>query len=296
MPAMFEGSYVALVTPFSADGSVDQIALRGLIDWQIESGTHGLVPCGTTGENPTLSAAERAEVWRITIDQAAGRVPVIAGAGTNDTAQTVGLCRAAKDAGADGALVVVPYYNKPTQGGLHAHFTAAASAGCPVVLYNVPSRTGVSLSVDTIASLAKNPGIVAIKEATADLAFGSQIHARCAADPDASLALLSGDDFTALPLWAVGGQGSISVTANVAPGLSAQCWNAFSAGDLPGARAIHERLLPLHAAMFVETNPIPVKLALSMLGRCRPDARLPITPAAAATHALLAELLPTVLG
>ncbi len=289
---MFEGSYVAIVTPFAADGAVDEPALRGLVDWQIESGTHGLVPCGTTGENPTLSAQERAAVWRITIEQAGGRVPVIAGAGTNNTAETVELCRAAKDAGADGALVVVPYYNKPTQAGLHAHFTAAATAGCPVVMYNVPGRTAASLTVDTIASLADNPGIVAIKEATADLAFGSEIHARCGD----GLALLSGDDFTALPLWAVGGCGSISVTGNVAPALAAQCWNAFAAGDLATARAVHERLLPLHAAMFAETNPIPVKLALSMLGKCRPDARLPITPAVPATHAVLEELLARVLA
>lgn len=291
---MFEGSLVAIVTPFSADGGVDEPALRSLVDWQIESGSDGLVPCGTTGENPTLSPEERAAVWRITVEQTRGRVPVIAGAGTNDTAQTVRLCTAAAAAGADAALVVVPYYNKPTQAGLHAHFTAAADApgGLPVVMYNVPGRTSCGLILQTIAELAEHPRIVAIKEATADIAFGSEIHARCGD----SLTLLSGDDFTALALWAVGGRGAISVTGNVAPRLSADCYDAFAAGDLTGARALHERLLPLHRALFVETNPIPVKLALSMLGRSRPDTRLPLTPPTAATHSLLEELLPRVLA
>lgn len=292
---MFEGNFVAIVTPFAADGGLDEPALREFVDWQIDSGTHGLVPCGTTGENPTLTAAERTDVWRITIEQAAGRVPVIAGAGTNNTAETVALCEAAKAAGADGALVVVPYYNKPTQAGLHAHFTAAATAGCPVVMYNVPGRTSCSLTVDTIAALATNPGIVALKEATADVAFGSEIHARCGSDPAAELALLSGDDFTALALWAIGAKGAISVTGNVAPALGADCYNRFAAGDLAAARMLHERLLPLHNALFVESNPIPVKLALSMLGKCRPETRLPLTPPTASTRTLLEEVLPRVL-
>ncbi len=288
---MFEGSFVAIITPFAQEGGLDEPALRALVDWHVESGTRGLVPAGTTGENPTLTGAERHELWRIVIDQAAGRVPVIAGAGTNDTAETVALCREARALGADGVLVVAPYYNKPTAAGLRAHFTAAADAGAPVVMYNVPSRTGCGLDLETIDALSRHEGIVAIKEATADIAFGSEIHARCGD----RLSLLSGDDFTALPLWAVGGRGAISVTANVAPALAAETWNAFARGDLDAARDLHERLLPLHRALFAETNPIPVKLAVSMLGRCRPEGRLPLTPASEGTRVRLAEVLAEVL-
>jgi len=289
---MLQGSLTAIVTPFTTDGTLDEPSLRQLVEWQVDSGSHGIVACGTTGENPTLSAEERATVWRIAIEGARGRVPVVCGAGTNDTRRTVALCEAARQVGADAALVVIPYYNKPGQPGLVEHFSAAASAGLPVVLYDVPGRTGTRFSLDTIERLAAVDGIVALKDATADLAHASEVHARCGD----RLTLLSGDDPTALPFWATGGSGVISVTANVAPRQMSACWQGFQSGDLAEARRLHERLMPLHRALFVEANPIPVKAALDLLGRCGPTPRLPLTPAGDATRATLQETLDACLG
>lgn len=288
---MLAGSIVAIVTPFAKDGSLDEPALRDLVEWQIACGSHGIVACGTTGETPTLTDEERLAVWRAVVETTRGRVPVVCGAGTNDTRRTVDACRAVREVGGDAALVVIPYYNKPGQAGLVAHFRAAAGAGVPVVLYDVPGRTGTRFSVETVAELAQVEGIVALKDATADLAHASEVHARCGD----RLTLLSGDDPTALPFWAAGGQGVISVTANVAPRQMAACWSAFEAGDLARARSLHEALMPLHRALFLEANPIPVKAALSLLSRCEATPRLPLTPASDETRSCLLEALTTCL-
>jgi len=286
---MLEGSLVAVVTPFTRHGKLDESALRDLVEWQVQCGTHGIVASGTTGESPTLSDEERLKVWRVTIETVRGRVPVICGAGTNDTRRTVEACRAVRELGADAALVVIPYYNKPGQAGLVAHFQAAVGSGTPIVLYDVPGRTGTRFSVDTIAALADLDGVVALKDATADLAHASEVHARCGD----RLTLLSGDDPTALPFWATGGAGVISVTANVAPRQMAACWDAFRASDLPRAQALHEALMPLHRALFLEANPIPVKAALAMLGRCDASPRLPLTAATTETRQRLQQALTT---
>jgi len=278
---------VAVVTPFSADGSVDESALRDLVEWQIESGTDAIVATGTTGEGSTLSEGERIAVWVTVIDAVAGRVPVVCGSGTNDTRASVAATKRAKALGADGALVITPYYNKPSQAGLEAHFRAVASVGLPVVLYNVPGRTGVSLDLDTTLRLADVPEIVALKDATADIALALEAKARLG---DRML-LLSGDDGSALPFWAAGGDGMISVTANVAPHICARSWDAFAAGDLAEARRLQERLMPLHRALFLESNPIPLKSALALMGRCRGDLRLPLVPAADATVERLRAVL-----
>ena len=271
---MFRGSIVALITPFR-DGVVDEKAYRALIEWQIEQGTAGLVPCGTTGESATLDHDEHKRVVELCVEVTAGRVPVIAGSGSNATAEAIDLTHHAKQAGADAALVVTPYYNKPTQEGLYRHYQAINDAvDLPVIIYNIPARCVIDMSVETMRRLAKLPNIVGVKDATADLT--RPIRTRLAIDE--GFCQLSGEDGTALPFLAAGGHGCISVTANVAPALCAQMQQAWAAGDLAGAMALQDRLMPLHAALFCETNPAPVKYAASLLGKSSPDCRLPIAP------------------
>jgi 4-hydroxy-tetrahydrodipicolinate synthase len=271
---MFKGSMVALVTPFKA-GTVDDEGLRRLVEFQISNGTDVLCPCGTTGESATLSLEEHERVIQITIESAAGRVPVMAGTGSNNTEEAIRLSRHAKKAGATGCLLITPYYNRPTQEGLYLHFAKVAGAvDIPIVLYNVPGRTGVNMLPETIERLAKIPTIVGIKEASGSLEQVSQIINRCGE----SFAVISGDDANTLPLMAVGGVGAISVTANIAPALCASMIRAVQAGDWPEARRIHHRLLPLHNAMFLQTNPIPVKTAIGMMGIVSGEVRLPLCP------------------
>jgi 4-hydroxy-tetrahydrodipicolinate synthase len=271
---LFKGSMVALVTPFKA-GTVDDEGLRRLVEFQISNGTDVLCPCGTTGESATLSLEEHERVIQITIQAAAGRVPVMAGTGSNNTEEAIRLSRHAKKAGATGCLLITPYYNRPTQEGLYLHFAKVAGAvEIPIVLYNVPGRTGVNMLPETIERLAKIPAIVGIKEASGSLEQVSQIINRCGED----FAVISGDDANTLPMMAVGGVGSISVTANIAPALCASMIRAVQAGDWPEARRIHHRLLPLHNAMFLQTNPIPVKTAIGMMGIVSGEVRLPLCP------------------
>jgi 4-hydroxy-tetrahydrodipicolinate synthase len=286
---MFKGSLVALITPMQADGAIDEKALERFVNWQIGEGTHGLVPVGTTGESPTLSHEEHRRVVEITIAVAGGRVPVIAGAGSNSTEEAVSLARHAKSAGADAVLVVTPYYNKPTQEGLYLHFTAIAEkADIPVVIYNIPGRSVVDMSVETMARLAKHPNIVGVKDATANLT--RPLHTRRAIGPD--FCQLSGEDHTALAHLVAGGVGCISVSANVAPRLIAEMHNAWIRGDMAEAIALQHRLVPLHDAMFVETNPGPVKYAAHLLGFGTPDCRLPLAPVSEATrHQVRAALV-----
>ncbi len=269
---MFRGAITALVTPFR-NGRVDEEAYRELIDWQIRQGVDGIVPCGTTGESATLSHEEHNRVIDIAVDEAKGRVPVIAGTGSNSTAEAIRLTRHAKEAGADGALLITPYYNKPTQEGLYQHYKRVAEeTKFPLVLYNVPSRTGVNLLPETVARLAEIPDIVGIKEATGDMRQVSEILEKCGD----KISVLSGDDFTVLPLLSLGGRGVISVVSNVAPADMAELVRAFDSGDLARARELHYRLMPLARAMFFETNPIPVKTALSLMGKIHLELRLPL--------------------
>lgn len=269
---MLRGSIVALITPFR-DGAFDEAAYRALIEWHIDEGTEGIVPCGTTGESSTLSHAEHNRVIEVCVAAVRGRVPVIAGTGSNSTDEAIELTRHAKDAGADAALVVTPYYNKPTQEGLFQHYKAICDAvDLPVIIYNIPARCVVDMSVATMARLARLPNIVGVKDATQDLA--RPIRTRLAIGP--KFCQLSGEDGTALPFLAAGGHGCISVTANVAPGLCAKMQAAWRDGDIATAAAISDRLTPVHAAMFCETNPAPVKYAASLLGKARADVRLPL--------------------
>ncbi len=269
---MFKGSFVAIVTPFQ-DGKFDEVAMRGLVDFHLENGTHGIVVCGTTGESPTLSHKEHDRVVQVVVEHVNSRIPVIAGSGSNSTAEAIQRTKFAKDIGADGALVVVPYYNKPTQEGLYQHFKAvAASADIPIVLYNVPGRTVVSIAPETIARLAEISNIVTVKEATGDLANGSEIISRCGDKID----VMSGDDFVNFPLMAVGGVGTISVTANVAPAdVSGMC-QAYLDGDIDHARTLHYKMWELNRMMFIETNPIPVKATLAIMGKVALEYRLPL--------------------
>lgn len=277
---MFKGSLVALITPMRADGAVDEAALARFVDWQITEGTDGLVPVGTTGESPTLSHAEHKRVVEIVLAVAKGRVPVIAGAGSNSTEEAVDLARHAKSAGADGALVVTPYYNKPTQEGLYLHFKAIADAvDLPIIIYNIPPRSVVDMSVETMARLATHPNIVGVKDATANLA--RPLHTRAACGPD--FCQLSGEDHTALAFLAAGGQGCISVTGNVAPRLCATMHRAWAEGRIREAMALQDRLVPLHDALFVETSPGPVKFAAALLGFSAAHCRLPLAPVSEAT-------------
>ena len=269
------GSIVAIVTPMTETGEIDEAALRRMVDWHVEQGTHGIVAVGTTGESPTLDHDEHMRVVEIVIEQADGRLPVIAGTGSNATAEAISLTRHAAEAGADAALVVVPYYNKPTQAGLFAHFRAVAEAApeLPVLIYNVPGRTVTDIANDTIVRLAREvPNIVGIKDASGDLTRPSLLRLALGED----FIQLSGEDGTALGFNAHGGRGCISVTANVAPALCAEFQEATLRGDHAKALQLQDRLMPLHRAMFVETSPGPVKYACALLGLCTSFARLPL--------------------
>ena len=264
----FRGAFVAIVTPF-IDGQLDEQGLKDLIEFQITNGTHGIVPCGTTGESATMSHAEHHRVVELTIKTVNGRVPVLAGTGSNSTTETIELTRHAKEAGADGALVITPYYNKPSQEGLYQHFkTVAAAVDIPLILYNVPSRTAVDMSAATVARCAEVDNIVGIKEATGDMNRACDVIRRCPAD----FAVLSGDDFTAMSLVLLGGTGVISVTSNVNPKGMSDLMNAALAGDVAKAREIQHRLFPLMGAMFYDTNPVPAKKALELMGKIKSGA------------------------
>ncbi len=269
---MIRGSIVAIVTPFR-NGKVDEKALGNLIEWHIKEGTDAIVPCGTTGESATLDYKEHFRVIKFTVDVVNKRVPVIAGTGANGTDETIIITKEAKKSGADAALLVTPYYNKPTQEGLYRHYKAVAEAvKIPIVLYNVPGRTAVNMLPTTVARLAEIKNIVAIKEATGDMKQVSEVIRLCGD----KLAVISGDDFTTIPLMALGGKGVISVVANVAPKLVAQMCALWEQGKHDEARKIHFRLEPLNAAMFIETNPIPAKTALAMMGKIKEEFRLPL--------------------
>jgi 4-hydroxy-tetrahydrodipicolinate synthase len=271
---MFEGSLVALVTPFKS-GKVDEKKLKELIEFQIKNGSSGIVPCGTTGESATLTTAEHERVIEITIEKVNKRVPVIAGTGSNSTEEAINLTKHAAASGASGSLQVAPYYNRPTQKGLYEHFKAVANAvDIPIVLYNIASRTGVNIEPETIARLAKDcRNIVGVKEASGNLEQMARIKAICPDDFD----LISGDDGLTLPVLSIGGTGIISVVANIVPRDVANMVKEFQKGNIAKARGIYFKLLPLVKAMFIETNPIPVKTAMGMLGICEPDLRLPMT-------------------
>jgi 4-hydroxy-tetrahydrodipicolinate synthase len=278
---MFKGSLVAIVTPMHDDGSLDLDSYRRLIDWHVDEGTAAIVAVGTTGESPTVDVEEHGELIRVAVEQAAGRVPVIAGTGGNSTREAIELTEHAKKVGAAASLQVVPYYNKPTQEGMYRHFRAVAEAvELPLIMYNVPGRTVADLSNDTTLRLAQVPGIVGLKDATGDIPRGSALLAKL----PAGFSLLSGNDDSALALMAMGGHGVISVTANVAPGAMARMCSAALAGDWPAAVAINRQLLPLHLDLFVEANPIPVKWALARMGRIGHGIRLPMTPLSERLH------------
>ena len=279
---MFKGSLVALITPMRADGSIDEKAYADFVDWQIKEGTQAVVPVGTTGESPTLSHDEHKRVTEIAIAVAKGRVPVIAGTGSNSTEEAIALTRHAKEAGADAALIVTPYYNKPTQEGMFLHFTAIADAvDLPIIIYNIPPRSVIDMSVETMARLAKHRNIVGVKDATANLARPLHTKRACGT----AFCQLSGEDHTALAFLAAGGVGCISVTANVAPRLCAEMHAAWQAGRIDQAMAIQDRLVPLHDALFAETSPGPVKYAASLLGKTADRCRLPLAPTGEATRA-----------
>jgi 4-hydroxy-tetrahydrodipicolinate synthase len=283
----FRGSFTALVTPFG-NGSVDEAAFRGLVDWQIAEGTNGLVPVGTTGESPTLSHDEHGQVVEWCIDQAKGRVPVVAGAGSNSTAEAIERARHAEEAGADAVLVVTPYYNKPTQEGLYQHFKAINDAiGIPIIIYNIPPRSVIDMSVETMARLFELPNIAGVKDATANVVRASQ--QRAAMGPGFNQ--LSGEDATALGFMAHGGHGCISVTANIAPRLCAEFQSACLRGDYGAALKLQDKLMPLHTALFIETSPAPAKYALSVLGKCAETVRLPMVPISDKTRAAVRDAM-----
>jgi 4-hydroxy-tetrahydrodipicolinate synthase len=278
-----KGSIPALITPMK-NGKVDEAAFRRLVSWQIEQGSQGLVPCGTTGESPTLSHDEHMRVVEICVKEAAGRVPVIAGAGSNNTAEAIELCRHAEQSGADAVLVVTPYYNKPTQEGLYQHFKAVNDAiGIPILIYNIPPRSVVDMSVDTMKRLSELTNIVGVKDATGDVGRVSRQRHAIGAD----FIQLSGEDMTALAAMAAGGHGCISVSANIAPALCAELMEATFKGDWGHALKIQDRLTPLHAAIFAEPGVNGAKYALSVLGRIQPETRLPLVPVSLATEALI---------
>jgi 4-hydroxy-tetrahydrodipicolinate synthase len=285
---MFKGSMVALITPMRADGSVDEKAFVELVQWQIAEGTEGLIPVGTTGESPTLSHEEHKRVVEMCVEAAAGRVPVIAGTGSNSTAEAIDFTRHAKKAGADACLVVTPYYNKPTQEGMYLHFKAIADAvDLPMVIYNIPPRSVIDMSVETMARLAKHPNIIGVKDATANLV--RPLHTRRACGEE--FAQLSGEDHTAVSFLAAGGHGCISVTANVAPRLCAEMHKAWRMGRVDEAIEIQDRLVPLHDALFSETSPGPVKYAASLLAKSSDHCRLPLAPCGEATRARVREAM-----
>lgn len=271
----FRGAFTALVTPFK-NGAVDEEAYRAFIEWQIEQGIDGVVPCGTTGEAATLSHAEQGQVIKICVDQVKGRVPVIAGAGSNNTREAMELVALAKKAGADAALIITPYYNKPSPDGLVAHFKAlAAETSMPFILYNVPGRTGQNVLPKTIARIAKEvPEVIGCKEATGDIKQGTELIEAMGRD----FIVLSGDDFTVLPLLSVGGHGTISVTSNIMPAKMSGMITAFNKRDTARAQALNLEMMPVNRAMFLETNPIPVKTALSLMGKMGLEFRLPLVP------------------
>jgi 4-hydroxy-tetrahydrodipicolinate synthase len=272
---MFKGSCVALITPMRQDGSVDEKAFTEFVDWQIKEGTQGIIPVGTTGESPTLSHYEHRRVVEIAIEVSRGRVPVIAGAGSNSTEEAIALTRHAKEAGADAALIVAPYYNKPTQEGLFLHYTAIAdSVELPIIVYNIPGRSAVNISVETMARLANHRNIVGVKDSSADIA--RPLHTARSCGPD--FVQLSGEDHNAVAFLASGGHGCISVTANIAPRLCSDMHRAWAEGRVLDAMAVQNRLLPLHDALFVETSPGPVKYAASLLGKTSARCRLPLAP------------------
>ena len=284
---MFKGSIVAIVTPFN-NGKVDEKALGNLIEWHIKQGTNAIVPCGTTGESATLDYEEHHRVIRFTVEKVRKRVPVIAGTGANSTDETIMITKEAKKSGADAALVVAPYYNKPTQEGLYRHYKAVArSVNMPIVLYNVPGRTAVNILPSTVARLAEIKNIVALKEATGDMKQVSEVIRLCGD----KITVLSGDDFTTLPLMALGGKGTISVSANVAPKLVSRMCALWEKGRYAEARKIHFQLEPLNASMFIETNPIPVKTALALMGKIREEFRLPLCEMAPANKEKLKKVL-----
>lgn len=284
---LFKGSIPALITPF-ANGGVDEKAFQDLVDWQIKQGSHGVVPCGTTGESPTLTHDEDMRVTRLCVEAAAGRVPVIAGTGSNNTEEAIRLTRAAKEAGADAVLVVTPYYNKPNQEGLYAHYKAIHDAvEIPIVIYNIPGRSIVDLSVETMARLAELPNIVGVKDATADLTRPAKT--RRAIGPD--FAQLSGEDATVVPFLAQGGHGCISVTCNVAPRACADLHEAWQRRDVEIVQQINDRLMPLHEALFMEPSPGPVKYAASLLGLADNKLRLPLVPIKPETEVKVREAM-----
>lgn len=284
---MFKGSFTALITPFR-DGLVDEKAYQELVGRQIAAGTQGLVPCGTTGESPTLSHEEHMRVTELCIEVAAGKVPVIAGTGSNSTDEAIMLQRHAKDAGADAGLVVTPYYNKPTQAGLIAHFRAIADAvDLPLVIYNIPGRSVIDMTLATMMELAKHPNIVGVKDATADLARPARTRLACGDD----FCQLSGEDATVVPFLAQGGHGCISVTSNIAPKECADLHNAWAAGDMAEVERVNDLLLPVHDAMFCESSPGPVKYAAEIMGLCSGELRLPLVTIAEASKKKVEDAL-----
>ncbi|RMG63196.1 MAG: 4-hydroxy-tetrahydrodipicolinate synthase [Calditrichaeota bacterium] len=285
---MFHGTIVALVTPFRADGALNEEKVRELVQFHLDRGTSAIVPCGTTGESPTLSDAEKLRLFEIVVEEVNGRIPVIAGTGTNSTAKSIALTQKAREIGVDGALIITPYYNKPTQEGLYRHFRAVADqGGLPVVIYNVPGRTSVNLLPETVERLCTHSNIVAIKEASGNLSQISEIHRRCGEQ----ITILSGDDGLTLPILSVGGKGVISVSANIVPDRLNAMIQAFQAGDLAGALRIHHQLADLHRDLFLETNPIPIKTAMNMMGFEVGGFRLPLCEMSPANAARLKKTL-----
>jgi 4-hydroxy-tetrahydrodipicolinate synthase len=283
----FRGSFTALVTPFK-NGSVDEKAFRGLVDWQIAEGTSGLVPVGTTGESPTLSHDEHRQAVEWCVEEARGRVPVVAGAGSNSTKEAVDLARHAEKSGADAVLVVTPYYNKPTQEGLYQHYKAINDAiGIPIIIYNIPPRSVIDMSVDTMKRLFELPNIAGVKDATANMTRVTQQRAAMGEDFNQ----MSGEDITALGFMAHGGHGCISVTSNVAPRLCAEFQVACRKGDYSAALKIQDKLAPLHINLFLETSPAPIKYALSLIGKCADTVRLPMVPISEKTRAVVRDAM-----
>jgi 4-hydroxy-tetrahydrodipicolinate synthase len=284
---MFKGSLVPIVTPFK-NGKLDEKVYADLIEWHISQGTHGIVPCGTTGEASTLDFDEHYRVIKVAVEAANKRIPVIAGTGANATDEAVFITKKAKELGVDGALIVTPYYNKPTQEGLYLHFKAIAeSVDIPIILYNVPGRTAVNMLPATVARLLEFRNIIGLKEATGDMRQASDLIRLCGD----RLALYSGDDFTTFTMLTLGGKGIISVTANIVPKDVAEMWNSWDKGNIDKARQLHYKLEPLNAAMFIETNPIPVKTALAMMGKMDENFRLPLCSMSAAAKEKLRAVL-----
>ncbi|MBM09796.1 MAG: 4-hydroxy-tetrahydrodipicolinate synthase [Magnetovibrio sp.] len=284
---MFKGSFPALITPFK-DGVLDEEAFRAFVKWQIEEGSDGLVPCGTTGESPTLSHSEHMKVTEICIEEANGQIPVLAGTGSNSTKEAVDLTQHAKRAGADAALVVTPYYNKPTQKGMYEHFKAVQDVGLPIIIYNIPARSVIEMSCETMAELGKLPNIVGVKDATADLTRPQMTKIAMSGTP---FCHMSGEDGTAVPFLAAGGDGCISVTANIAPRMCADMQRAWREQRLDLCMDLQDRLMPVHNALFCETSPGPVKYAASLLDKCTSDLRLPMIDIAETSKKIVRDAL-----